>query len=81
MYSLQEIKSEANKIFELSKNLKRKRIREYATLHQNGFDISLILRKESDDHYLSFLLIYFLIHGQKPIYLTRLKQLEDRLDK
>ena len=78
--SLSEIRSEANKIFELSKNLKGKRIKEYSNSHQNNLDISFVLRKESDDHYLSFLLLYFLIQGQEETYLTRFQQLENRLD-
>ena len=78
--SLSEIRSETNKIFELSKSLKRKRIKEYSKLSQNDSDTSSVLRKESDDHYLSFLLLYFLVQGQEETYSTRLKQLEDRLD-
>ena len=80
IHSLSEIRSETNKIFELSKNLKSKRIQEYSNFHQNDLDISSVLRKESDDHYLSFLLLYFLIQGQEKTYLTRFQQLENRLN-
>ncbi len=77
--SIQKIREAEMKLFDLSKKLKAKRIRDYSEASLTGGDQVKILRSEMEDNYLLFVTLHLLVQGDQDNYLKRLKHLEARL--